>query len=90
MLLGNHKSHQSIIISWYCLSSKFDKIKNKQMRLRLTKDNCSPLCSGGSGSRKFQSAQTPLCNFIPPHFASPSLASQTLIRAATTISYLKR
>jgi len=40
--------------------------------------------SGGSGSEKPQSAQAPLCNFFPPHFAVAGLASQTLIRNRKT------
>jgi len=28
---------------------------------------------GRLGSRKSQSAQAPLCNFLPPHFASPNM-----------------
>jgi len=39
---------------------------------------------GGSGSKKPQSGLRPLCGFSPPHFASPGLASQALIRAGKT------
>jgi len=51
---------------------------------RITNGNCSPPCSGGSGSRKQQSGLRPLCCFLPPHFASPGLAAQALIRAGKT------
>jgi len=46
---------------------------------RLTNGNCSPPF-GGSGSKKLQSAQAPLCDFSPPHFAVAGLAAQALIR----------
>jgi len=39
------------------------------MALRITNGNCSPPCSGG---------------FTPPHFVSPDLAVQALIRAGKT------
>jgi len=41
--------------------------------LRLTNGNCSPPCSGGSGSAKPCSGLRPLHGFAPPHFASPGL-----------------
>jgi len=55
----------------------------KQKLLRLTNGNCSPPFDG-SGSRKLQSAQAPLCNFLPPHFAVAGLATQALIRNRKT------
>jgi hypothetical protein len=39
---------------------------------------------GGSGSKKSQSAQAPLCNFLPPHFAVAGLATQALLRNRKT------
>jgi len=54
-----------------------------QQNHRITSGNCSPPF-GGSGSKKPQSAQAPLCDFSPPHFASPGLAAQALIRAVKT------
>jgi hypothetical protein len=39
---------------------------------------------GGSGYEKPQSALRPLWGFSPPHFASPGLAMQALIRAGKT------
>jgi len=39
---------------------------------------------GGSGSKKPQSVQAPLCGFSPPHFAVAGLASQALIRNRKT------
>jgi len=50
----------------------------------ITIGNCSPPYSGGSGSAKPCSGLRPLHGFAPPHFASPCLAAQALIRAGKT------
>jgi len=42
------------------------------------------MLTGGSGFQKIAVAQMPLYNFLPPHFASPGLAAQALIRAGKT------
>jgi len=49
----------------------------------ITNGNCSPPF-GGSVSKKPQSAQAPLCDFSPPHFAVAGLAAQALIRNRKT------
>jgi len=54
-----------------------------QQNHRITSGNCSPPF-GGSGSKKLQSAQAPLCSFSPPHFAVAGLATQALIRNRKT------
>jgi len=56
---------------------------NKKIR-HITNGNCSPPFSGGSGSAKHRSGYRPLRYFAPPHFASPGLAAQALIRAGKT------
>jgi len=58
--------------------------KKSKNILRLTNGNCSPPCLGGSGSAKHRSGNRPLRYFAPPHFASPGLASQALIRSGKT------
>jgi len=40
--------------------------------LHITNGNCSPPCSGGSGSAKHRSGYA-LCGFAPPHFAVAGL-----------------
>ena len=45
----------------------------RQFLRRLTNGNCSPPCSGGSGSAKPCSGYRPLHGFAPPHFAVAGL-----------------
>ena len=60
------------------------KVKTgKHEKRHLTNGNCSPPF-GGSGSKKLQSAQAPLCSFSPPHFVVAGLAAQALIRNRKT------
>jgi len=54
------------------------------MARRITNGNCSPPFAGSSGSTKPQSGLRPWYGFAPPHFASPDLAAQALIRAGKT------
>jgi len=39
----------------------------------ITNNNCSPPCSGGSGSAQHRSGLRPLRYFAPPHFAVAGL-----------------
>jgi len=59
------------------------QIRKLEKNLRITNGNCSPPF-GGSGTKKLQSAQAPLCSFSPPHFAVAGLAAQALIRNCKT------
>ena len=56
----------------------------KYAPLRITNGNCKMPCSDILGYTKPCSGLRPLQGFVPPHFCSPGLATQALIRAAKT------
>jgi len=61
----------------------------KKQNQRLTNGNCSPPCSGGSGSAKPQSGCRPLCGFASPHLGQGSMLCIALL-PAPNVSYLER
>jgi len=66
-------------------------LKNKsKFLLRLTNGNCSPPCSGGSGSRKLQSGYALCAIFF--HHILPALvfAAQSPYSGWQNVSYLER
>jgi len=62
----------------------------KMLEQHITNGNCKMPCSGILGYTKPCSGLRPLQGFVPPHFCSPGLATQALIRAAKTSVTLYR
>ena len=67
-----------------------EKVIIEKVLLRLTNNNCSPPCSGGSGYAKHQSGFA-LCGVLsPPHLGRGTFASQSPYSGWQNVSYLER
>jgi hypothetical protein len=69
------------------LYMNMEKIEWYTPQLHITNGNCSPPCSGGSGSAKPQSGLRPLYGFAPLHLGQGSLLRNALL-PAPNVSYL--